>query len=396
MNNKPFIGIFGKRNSGKSTIINALAGQNVAIVSEHAGTTTDPVKKSIEMEGIGPVIFIDTAGIDDSGMLGEKRIEKTLEALKTIDTAILIVTNNNIGKDETELIAKYIHYNIPFLLIHNKSDLEKLNDDTKALIENEYKSTIIDYSAKLQDNTDAIINALRKIIPETAYQSKTLIGDLLNYGDTVLLITPIDTEAPEGRMILPEMQVVRDILDNNCTPVLVKENYAAEYFKKMQPKPVLVITDSQVFEKANAAIPSEIPLTSFSIVLARAKGDFKNYLKGITSISKLKDGDKILILESCSHHVTCDDIGRVKIPRWLTNYTGKKLEYEVIAGLSKLPENIDDYALVVQCGGCMITRKQILNRLKPFTDAGIPVTNYGMLIAFMHGIYERAISPFVK
>jgi [FeFe] hydrogenase H-cluster maturation GTPase HydF len=240
------------------------------------------------------------------------------------------------------------------------------------------------------------VQQMRSFIPDTAWKPGTLVGDLISYGDVVLLITPIDIEAPEGRMILPQVQVIRDVLDHDGIIAICKEREVDAYFRRMEPKPKLVITDSQVFLKADASIPPEIPLTSFSIVLARQKGDFRNYIKGTPKISELKDGDRILILESCSHHVSCDDIGRVKIPRWLSNFTGKKLEYVVVAGLNQIPGNIHDYALVVQCGGCMITRRQLVNRLKPAIDAGIPVTNYGMAIAYVHGIYNRAIQPFLN
>jgi [FeFe] hydrogenase H-cluster maturation GTPase HydF len=220
------------------------------------------------------------------------------------------------------------------------------------------------------------------------------VGDLISYGDVVLLITPIDIEAPEGRMILPQVQVIRDVLDNNGVVVICKEREVDAYLRKMDPKPALVITDSQVFPKADAAVPRNIPLTSFSIILARQKGDFANYIKGTPFISKLKDGDRVLILESCSHHVSCDDIGRIKIPRWLSSFTGKKLEFTVVAGLDRIPGEMKEYAMVIQCGSCMITRKQLISRLKPAIDAGIPVTNYGMAIAYVHGIYNRAIQPF--
>jgi len=219
---------------------------------------------------------------------------------------------------------------------------------------------------------------------------------LVKQGDLVLLITPIDIEAPEGRLILPQVQTIRDGLDNDCTVVVVKEREVDALLKKLQPQPALVITDSQVFPKADASIPKDIPLTSFSIILARQRGDFDNYLKGTPYINQLKDGDRVLILESCSHHVSCDDIGRMKIPRWLSNYTGKNLEYDVVTGLNNLPLPIQSYSLVIQCGGCVLTRKQIINRLRPAVETGIPVTNYGMAIAFVHGIYNRAVAPFMK
>lgn len=392
---KPHIGIFGRRNNGKSSLINALAGQEIAIVSDYAGTTTDPVKKSMEITGLGPVILIDTAGIDDVGELGEKRIAKTKEALKTVDLAILVITNNTFGEEETKLISSFSDLAVPYFIIHNKSDISILNADLKEKIENEFKSIVIDFSVLNPKNKELIIQSILKIMPESAYRSQSLIGDLISYGDTVLLITPIDIEAPEGRLILPQVQVIRDILDNDGIAVVCKEREVDSYIRRMEPKPKLVITDSQVFLKADASVPKDIPLTSFSIILARQKGDFENYIKGTPHLSKLKDGDRVLILESCTHHVSCDDIGRVKIPRWLTNFIGKNIEYEIVTGLSKLPRDIHEYVMVIQCGGCVLTRKQVINRLKPAVDAGIPVTNYGMAISYVHGIYDRAIAPFL-
>lgn len=393
---KPHIGIFGRRNNGKSSFINALSGQELAIVSEVAGTTTDPVKKSMEIPGIGPVIIIDTAGIDDTGELGAKRVFKTREALNAIDAAILLIAGNTFDETEKELIGDLNDRSVPFLIIHNKSDLQPLSATLGRILEETYGVPVIDLSAIRNPEIESVIAALKRLIPESAYNSQSLLGDLISYGDTVLLITPIDIEAPEGRMILPQVQAIRDILDHDGIAVVCKEREVDSYLRKMSPKPTLVITDSQVFLKADASVPKEIPLTSFSILLARQRGDFQNYLKGTPHIAGLKDGDRILILESCTHHVSCDDIGRVKIPRWLGNYTGKKLEYEVVAGLTGLPRDIHDYAMVIQCGGCVITRKQIVNRLKPAVDAGIPVTNYGMAIAWVHGIYNRAVAPFLS
>lgn len=392
--NKPHIGIFGRRNNGKSSLINAITGQETAIVSDVPGTTTDPVKKSIEIEGIGPAIIIDTAGMDDTGELGEKRTGKSKEILKIIDLAILVIAGNNFDETEGVLISSFKKNDVPFIIVHNKSDIGILDEKLKNVISGKYNISITEVSAYTGSNIDLLISAIKEKMPETAYKKKPLIGDLISYGDTVLLITPIDIEAPEGRMILPQVQVIRDILDNDGIAVVCKERDVDAYFKRMQPKPALVITDSQVFPKAAAAIPENIPLTSFSIVLARQKGDFDNFLKGTPYISHLKSGDRILILESCTHHVSCDDIGRVKIPRWLTNFTGKKLEFDTVPGLSAIPRPMTDYAMVIQCGGCMITSKQMVSRLKPAVDAGIPVTNYGMAIAYVHGIYNRAVAPF--
>ena len=391
---KPHIGIFGRRNNGKSSLINALTGQETAIVSEIAGTTTDPVKKSIEIAGIGPAVVIDTAGIDDSGELGEKRILRSRDMLKLIDLAILVVAGNLFEDPEKSLIADFRKHDVPFLILHNKSDLQTADTELLRVLREKYAVPVLEFSAKYPETLEEVIGVIRETMPESSYRKVPLVGDLIHYGDVVLLITPIDIEAPEGRMILPQVQVIRDVLDHDGVVVICKEREVDAFIRKMDPKPALVITDSQVFPKADAAVPRNIPLTSFSIVLARQKGDFDNYLKGTPYISKLKDGDHVLILESCSHHVSCDDIGRIKIPRWLTNFTGKKIEFTIVAGLDHIPGEMKDYAMVIQCGSCMITRKQLISRLKPAVDAGIPVTNYGMAIAYVHGIYNRAIEPF--
>jgi [FeFe] hydrogenase H-cluster maturation GTPase HydF len=392
---KPHIGIFGRRNNGKSSLINVMAGQDIAIVSEQAGTTTDPVKKSMEIPGVGPTVVIDTAGIDDVGELGDKRVKKSLEILRIIDMAILVLSDNKFDKVEIDLIKQFENNEIPYILIHNKQDLTPITPEFRGKLATAGYIPIISFSTVNNTDVTPITEAIKQTMPETAYQTKSLIGNLLSYGDTVVLITPMDLEAPEGRLILPQVQLIRDIVDNDCVAVVLKEYEAEAYIHRMLPKPVLVVTDSQVFPKADAAVPPEINLTSFSIILAHHKGDFKNYLKGTPKLSELKKGDRVLILESCTHHVTCDDIGRVKIPKWLNNYVGEQLEYDVVSGLSKLPRNITDYAMIIQCGGCMITRRQIINRLRPAVDADIPVTNYGMAIAWIHGIYERAVKPFV-
>jgi [FeFe] hydrogenase H-cluster maturation GTPase HydF len=390
---KPHIGIYGRRNNGKSSLINQLAGQDIAIVSDVAGTTTDPVKKSFEITGFGPVILIDTAGIDDEGELGGKRIEKTLASIKQIDLAILVLTQNNLGSFEELLIEKFKEQATPFIIVHNKADVTPL---TKTLQKDlsRFKAPVLEHSTVDSMPVTPIVEAIKQTIPDTAYKTPSLVGDLIQYGDIVLLITPIDIEAPAGRLILPQVQAIRDILDNDAVAIVIKEKEVDGFLRKTGIKPALAITDSQIFTQADASIPDEIPLTSFSIVLARYKGDFEHYLQGTPAISELKDNDRILLLESCTHHVSCDDIGRVKIPRWLTNFTGKKLHYDVVSGLDKLPRSINDYALVIQCGGCVITRKQLINRLRPAIDAEVPVTNYGMAIAFVQGIYQRAIAPF--
>jgi [FeFe] hydrogenase H-cluster maturation GTPase HydF len=393
---KPHIGIYGRRNNGKSSLINCLAGQDIAIVSDHAGTTTDPVKKSFEITGFGPVILVDTAGIDDSGDLGQKRIDRTLRTLEIIDLALLVVTNNSWGEYEDDLIGKFNEKDIPVIVIHNKSDIEQPSGEFSAAVLSKTGTPLFEFSSKDKRNYEKLITLIKDSIPEHSMKTPTLLGDLINYGDIVLLITPIDVEAPEGRLILPQVQAIRDILDNDAVAIVLKEREVDAFLKKTKIKPALAVTDSQVFMKADASVPKDIPLTSFSIMLARFKGDFDNYLKGTPKISELKDGDRVLLLESCTHHVSCDDIGRTKIPRWITGFTGKNIEYDVVAGLDVLPRPVTDYSLIIQCGGCMITRKQLHNRLHAAIRAGVPVTNYGMAIAYVQGIYNRAVEPFTK
>jgi [FeFe] hydrogenase H-cluster maturation GTPase HydF len=393
---KPHIGIYGRRNNGKSSLINCLACQDIAIVSDHAGTTTDPVKKSLEITGFGPVILVDTAGIDDSGELGQKRVDRTLRTLEIIDLALLIVTNNSWGKFEDDLIKRFNEKDIPLIVIHNKSDLEEPEAEFRKMVLSLTGTTLFEFSSKDKRHFEDLIDLIKNSIPEHSLKKPTLLGDLIRYGDIILLITPIDVEAPEGRLILPQVQAIRDILDNDAVAIILKEREVDAFLRQTKIKPALAITDSQVFKKADASVPADIPLTSFSIMLARFKGDFENYLKGTPKISGLKDGDRVLLLESCTHHVSCDDIGRTKIPRWITAFTGKKIEYDVVAGLDILPRPITDYSLVIQCGGCMITRKQLHNRLQAAIRAGIPVTNYGMAIAWVQGIYNRAVAPFTK
>ena len=392
-NSKLHIGIFGRRNSGKSTLINLLTGQETAIVSALPGTTTDPIKKSLEISGIGPVIMIDTAGIDDVGELGRKRIDKSMQTIKNVDVAILIIAGNQFGEFELELIGQFEKFDTPYIILHNKKDISKIASQTETIIRNHSKAQILDFCAKHKEDADELISNLKKIIPENLYQKPSLIGDLVKPKDVVLLITPIDEAAPEGRLILPQNQTIRDALDNNCITIVLKET-EIEDFLKLGIKPALVITDSQVFGYVAERIPKDMTLTSFSIIFARLKGDFDAYLKGTPHISQLNDNDEILILESCTHHTSCDDIGRVKIPKLLQKFTGKKISFTIVSGLSEIPQK--NYSLVIQCGGCMVTRNQLINRLKQFTENSIPITNYGMAIAYMNGIFERATQVFNK
>ncbi len=394
--NKPHIGIFGRRNNGKSSFINAIAGQDIAIVSDTPGTTTDPVKKSVEIFGIGPAILIDTAGIDDEGALGELRVKKSLQVIRSIDLAIVIITANTVGSYEHELVQEFKRFDVPCLFVHNKSDLEPLTALTAGMITEDFDTPVVEFSSLDPSNQEKLLETIVQQMPPSAYTGRSLLAGLVEPGDIVMLITPIDLEAPEGRMILPQVQVIRDVLDNGCINIVLKETEVESFLRHTGIRPKLAITDSQVFNKMSRIVPEEIPLTGFSVLLASNKGNFGAYLEGTPEIGKLKDGDRVLILESCTHQVNCDDIGRYKIPEWLQNHTGKKLEFDIVAGLDGFPRPARDYALVVQCGGCMITRKQLQSRLKEFIEAGVPVTNYGMTIAYTNGMYERAIRPFTR
>jgi [FeFe] hydrogenase H-cluster maturation GTPase HydF len=393
--NNLHIGIFGRRNTGKSSLINMITGQDISIVSGVPGTTTDPVKKSVEIFDIGPAILIDTAGIDDLGEIGTKKIQKSQEVIHRVDCAILLIAGNQFGDYEVRLIEQFQKDEVPYLIAHNKSDVDKIAAITKSAIRRYSSSEIIDFSTINPADKERLIAALKQIVPESAFQKSSLIGDLVKPGDVVLLITPIDTEAPEGRMILPQNQTIRDALDNKCITVVVTEDELAN-FLKLGITPALAITDSSVFGTVAEMIPEEIPLTSFSILFARLKGNFDLFLEGTPYIAKLQEGDSVLILESCTHQTSCDDIGRVKIPKLLQQFTSKGLHFTVVSGLSELPPDVSAFSLVIQCGGCMISRKQLINRLNPFMKAGIPVTNYGMVLAYLHGIFERATGVFNK
>ena len=377
---KPHIGIYGRTNSGKSTLINKLTGQPIAIVSDQAGTTTDPVKKSIEIFGIGPVVLIDTAGIDDTSELGKQRMDKTYQTLKEIDCAILVIADNRFGDPEEQLIAQFKEYALPFIVVNN-------------LFKGIVKSNVINLNI-LKEEPQPIIEALKKAIPESAYKKSSMLGGIVKPNDVVVLVTPIDDEAPEGRLILPQVMAIRNALDNDCICVVLKETNLQQYFDTM-PYPDLVVTDSQAFAMVSKIVPEEVRLTSFSILLARLRGDFENYLKGTPHLAELKDGDKILMLESCTHEISCGDIGRVKLPALIRKFTGKTIQFDYVAGLAPI-DNINQYAMAIQCGGCVATRKQLLNRTNLAVKAGIPISNYGMAIAYMTGIFKRATEQLIN
>ena len=390
--NKVHIGIFGRRNQGKSMLINALAGQDIAIVSDVAGTTTDPVKKSMEIFGIGPCVLVDTAGLDDSGEVGEKRVAKSLESLKIIDIALLLISDNQIGQAEEEVIEQFKHYELPYIIVHNKADLQPLTADFRQQL-TRYGVPVIDCSAATKQGVDELVQAIVQTTPASAYRQENLLDEIIHEGETIVLVMPQDSEAPEGRLILPQVQVIRNILDNRAIAVCLQPSELANYL--VGNKPDLIITDSQAFGEVAKIVPAAIPLTGFSIVLARSKGNFDKFIQGTQHLRHLRDGDTILMLESCTHLSSCEDIGRQKIPRLIRQFTGKQLNFQFVAALSPLPP-LDNIQMAIQCGGCMVTKRQLMNRIKEITDRGIPVSNYGMTLSMVNGIFDRATEIFRK
>ena len=386
-----YIGIFGKRNQGKSALINALTGQQTAIVSEVAGTTTDPVRKSMEIFGIGPVVLVDTAGLDDDSELGRQRMRKTKAVFSEIDLALLVFSGNAWGREEADLAAIFTQREIPFVLVHNQSDLLTLDKELQSRLEKQYQVPVMDCSALQHTGIPELVQAMVRQIPTSAYLSTNMVEDLVKPGELVVLVMPQDGEAPEGRLILPQVQMIRDLLDIHAIPVPLQPEELPLFLARQRPD--LVITDSQVFAEVNPVVPADIPLTSFSILLSRAKGNFESCLAGTPHIDRLCDGDRILMLESCTHISTCEDIGRVKIPKLLQKYTGKRLLFDHVSSLDPLPD-LSGYAMAIQCGACMVTRRQIANRLKKITDYPLPLSNYGMCIAYVTGIFHRVTGIF--
>ena len=388
--NRLHIGIFGKRNTGKSSLINAITGQDTAIVSEVAGTTTDPVYKAMEILPIGPCMLIDTAGIDDAGILGEERVKRTQVVLRKTDLGLIVVSPDTIIDNfEEELVETFRKKKLPFLFVVNKCELA--GNAASDYLEKNKLSFI-----KASSRTKQGIEELKKKIMEMApghWSPIPLVGDIINPKDVVVLVCPIDSAMPQGRLILPQVQVMRDCLDNNAIALVAKETELLDCLKALKEKPRLVITDSQVFEDVRDMLPTEIPLTSFSTVFARHKGDLNAYIQGVYALEELRDGDEILIAEACTHHVQPEDIGRTKIPTWLLNYTKKDLHYEVTAG-GDFPEDLSRYKLIISCGGCMVNRAEIMHRIEKARAAGVPITNYGVLMAYLSGILDRVIAPF--
>lgn len=387
------IALFGRRNAGKSSIINALTNQNIAIVSEIAGTTTDPVQKAMEILPIGPVVIIDTAGLDDTGELGELRIKKTYEVLNRTDLALLVI-DGTIGpsKFEEEILEKIREKNIPVVGVINKRDLTNYDENEKADWERKLKLELVETSTESGYGIDEL---KRQIIKKAPYDERELsiISDLINPGDFVVLVVPIDKAAPKGRLILPQQQVIRDVIENDAIAIVTKEYELKETIENLNKKPTLLITDSQAFLKVSADTPKDIPLTSFSILFARYKGDLDEMTRGLKALERLKPGDKVLIAEGCTHHRQSDDIGKVKIPRWIRQIVGGDIQFDYASGMT-FPDNLEKYKLIVHCGGCMLNRREMMYRISYAKGKNVPIVNYGLLIAYVQGILPRAIEMF--
>ena len=389
MNNTPasertHIGFFGRRNAGKSSIVNAVTGQELAVVSDVKGTTTDPVYKTMELLPLGPVMIIDTPGFDDEGMLGELRVKKTKQVLNKTDIAVLVVDATEGLKDcDKELIDLFQAKNINYLIVYNKSDL--LDEIPQA------KEKEVYASALKKENIYEVKERIAALKEKDA--DKCIIADKLKRGDFVVLVVPIDSATPKGRLILPQQQTIRDILDAGAMAIVTKESELTETLEGLGKKPAMVITDSQVFKTVAPMVPKDIPLTSFSILLARYKGLLDAAALGAAAVEHLKDGDTVLIAEGCTHHRQCDDIGTVKIPNWLRKYTGKDIKIETCSG-TEFPEDLSKYGMVIHCGGCMLNEREVRYRTKCAVDQGVPITNYGTFIAYVNGILKRSLEVF--
>jgi [FeFe] hydrogenase H-cluster maturation GTPase HydF len=390
------ISFFGKRNAGKSSLVNVITNQEISVVSDTLGTTTDPVVKSMELLPLGPVLITDTPGFDDEGTLGSLRVKRTRQILNKTDIAVLVTdATRPIDSSEEELISLFNQKNIPFMVAFNKCDLLSditayafTTDKMKGLSE----SNQIYVSATEKININELKEMIGKLIPSDESRVR-LVGDIISHNQTIVLVIPIDESAPKGRLILPQQQAIRDILESGAYAVTTRETELAELLSKMNPKPDMVITDSQAFELVDKITPDDIPLTSFSILMARYKGFLETAVKGARAIDTLSNGDKVLISEGCTHHRQCGDIGTVKLPNWLRKRTGKELVIETSSG-TDFPENLEEYKLIIHCGGCMLSSREMIYRMKCAIDAGVPFTNYGVAIAYMKGILERSLSVF--
>lgn len=388
------IGIFGRRNVGKSSLLNALTRQQVSIVSDVAGTTTDPVEKPMELLPLGPVLFIDTAGVDDAGALGEMRVGKTRKIFERADLAILVAAGAEWGDFELALVDEFASRKTPLIVVFNKTDLAAAPEDLVAELQSK-GARCVRMTASQGIGVGELKEAIIKSAPEEYLGLRTIVGDLMPPGSLAVLVVPIDLEAPKGRLILPQVQTIRDVLDNDSYCLVVKERELRGALDRLKRPPALVVTDSQAFLKVAADTPPDVPLTSFSILMARLKGDLDTFVEGARAIGSLHSGDKVLIAEACSHHPIGEDIGRVKIPRWITQYVGGKLDFQHLQG-HDFPEDVSQYKLIVHCGSCMFNRRELLSRINQCRQKGVPITNYGVAIAFTLGILERALSPFKR
>lgn len=388
------IGIFGRRNVGKSSLLNAILRQDVSIVSDVAGTTTDPVEKPMELLPLGPVLFIDTAGMDDdAGELGDERVRRTRAVLQRTELAILVVVGDQWGAFEEAIREEFARRGVPVIVVFNKADIAPVPDELFAQVTQKYGLTAVPISAKTGEGLAALREKILETVPDEWLQPQAIVADLLPPEGVAVLVIPIDKEAPKGRLILPQVQTIRDLLDAGRSCVITRETELAQTLAALKNKPALVVTDSQVFKQVNEIVPADVPLTGFSVLFARFKGDIATLLEGTRAIGKLKPGDHILIAESCSHHPIGEDIGRVKIPRWLEEYVGGELHFHHVQG-HDFPEDLTPYQLVIQCGGCMTNRRAILSRILKCREQSVPLTNYGMVIAFSQGIFERATEVF--
>lgn len=388
------IGFFGLRNAGKSSVVNAVTGQSLSLVSETKGTTTDPVQKAMELLPIGPVVIIDTPGIDDVGTLGEMRVKRALQVLDKTDIAILVVdAEKGLQQADQELLTLFEEKKIPHITVYNKSDL--LATVASLPEKQQEKNDAIYVSAKSGDQIYELkerIGALAKAASAKANETR-IVADLIQPEDVVVLVVPIDSAAPKGRLILPQQQTIRDVLESGAISVVTRETELPQTLRALGKKPALVITDSQAFQKVNADTPADVPLTSFSILFARYKGDLKEAVHGAAQLDKLQNGDTVLISEGCTHHRQCGDIGTVKLPNWIRNYTGKELNFEFTSG-GEFPEDLSPYALVVHCGGCMLNDREMKARIAHAVAQNVPITNYGICIAQVHGILKRSVELF--
>lgn len=385
MSERLHIGFFGLRNAGKSSVVNAVTGQKLSLVSDIKGTTTDPVTKAMEILPLGPVVIIDTPGIDDDGELGKMRVRRAMQTLSKTDIAILVVdAQTGLQKPDLELIDSFKAKNIPFIEVFNKSDLLDTTPESA-------KNRI--YVSAVKGTNIYELKELIGKFADKAESEKKLIGDLVSKDDIIVLVTPIDEAAPKGRMILPQVQTIRDVLDNDAFNIVVKETGLEAALASLSKKPRMVVTDSQAFGKVSKIVPQDIPLTSFSILFARYKGELRELVKGAAMLDRLRDGDTILISEGCTHHRQCSDIGTVKLPNWILGYTKKKLNFEFTSG-NEFPDELGKYSLVVHCGGCMLNEREMRSRMHRAADSNVPMTNYGVAIAQMHGILRRSLELF--